>query len=120
MDKKNKKHLVYHRNMFGPSCEVACADNADDFKIYCHNEHKICVPAKCDACRYFGGSEMGKGVCCVWEETYEAVESDEHIVQHDEVYFEFKRAEDPDMYKSMMKMLEEGDLDLCEAWFGLD
>ena len=87
----NDKHLVNHHNMFGPSCEIASADNKKDFEIYCHIEHKICVPAKCDTCQYFGGSEMGKGICCVWEESYLDIKSDDHAVPHDEAYFEFQR-----------------------------
>ena len=31
--KNEDKHLVYHRNMYGPSCEVASVNNEDDFKI---------------------------------------------------------------------------------------
>lgn len=118
--KNADKHLVYHRNMYGVSCEVASGNNEDDFKIYCYKEHKICVPKKCDKCKYFGGSEMGTGICCVWEESYEDISGDEHIVQHDEVYMEFQRVENPDIYKKMLKMVEDGDIDLCKAWQGLD
>lgn len=121
MDLENKeKHLVVHRNMFGPSCEVASVDNEDDFKIYCRREHKICRPKNCDKCKFFGGSEMGKGISCVWEETYEDISGGEHIVQHDEVDMEFQRVENPLLYKQMQQMIEEGDLDLCKAWQGLD
>ena len=120
MNKNNSaKYLVYHHNMYGPSCEVASVNCDDDFKIYCHNEHKICVP-KCNECKYFGGDEMGKGVCCIWEESYEVVGGDEHVVQHDEAYLEFQRAENPDVYKKMIRMIEDGELDLCEAWQDLD
>ena len=114
------KHPVYHRNMYGPSCVIAGSTNEDDFKIYCHKEHRICIPKKCDKCDYFGGSEIGNGICCIWEESYEDISSDEHIVQHDEAYMEFQRAENPDMHKKMMKMIEDGELDLCKAWQGLD
>ena len=117
---KENKHLVYHHNMFGPSCEIASLNNEEDFKIYCHLEHKICKPTKCNSCNYFYGDEEGKGKCCVWEETYESVTGDDHPVQHDEVYFEFQRVENPDMYKEMMRMIEDGDLDLCEVWLNLD
>lgn len=116
----NDKHLVHHRNMYGASCEVASGNNEDDFKIYCHKEHKICVPKKCDKCEYFGGSEMNYGICCDWEESYEDISGDEHTVQHDEVYMEFQRVENPDIYKKMLKMVEDGELDLCKAWQGLD
>ena len=118
--KNADKHLVYHRNMYGASCEVASGNNEDDFKIYCHKEHKICVPKKCKKCEYLGGSEMNYGICCDWEESYEDISGDEHIVQHDEVYMEFQRVENPDIYKKMLKMVEDGDIDLCKAWQGLD
>ena len=116
----SKKHLVHHHNMFGPCCEVEGVDNEYDFKIYCHKEHKICVPKKCNECEFFAGSEMGKGVCCAWEETYEAVKGDDHTVQHDEVYFEFQRVVNPDIYEMMMKAHEDDDFDLVKAWFGID
>lgn len=118
--KKENKHLVYHHNMYGVSCEVASVNNEDDFKIYCRKEHKICIPKNCDKCKYFGNSEMGKGVCCVWEESYADISDDEHVVQHDEVYMEFQRVENPDIYKKMIKMIEDGELDLCKAWQCLD
>ena len=118
--KNENMHLVQHHNMFGPACEVASACNEDDFKIYCHKEHKICIPQKCTECEYFGHSEMGTGICCIWEETYEDVSGDDHVVRHDEAYFEFQRVENPDMYKNMMKMIDDGELDLCSAWLGLD
>ena len=120
MSKQQDKHLVKHRNMYGPSCEVASGNNKDDFKIYCHNEHKVCIPKKCGKCEYFGGSEMSYGICCIWEESYEDVSSDEHIVQHDEVDMEFQRVENPEMYKNMLKMIEDGDIDLCNVWQNLD
>lgn len=119
MKNKNEKHPVYHHNMFGSSCEVAGVNCEEDFEVYCYKEHCVCNP-KCDGCEYFAGDEMGKGVCCLWEETYEAVSGDEHTVQNDETYFEFQRVENPDFYKKMMKMIEEGDLDLAEVWLGLD
>ena len=115
----SKKHLVVHHNMFGPSCEVAGINNPCDFEIYCYREHKICVPT-CENCKYFAGSEMGKGIACEWQETYEAVSGDEHFVQHDEAYFEFQRVENPELYKEMMRINEDNDFDLCEAWLGLD
>ncbi|MBE7033199.1 MAG: DUF1643 domain-containing protein [Ruminococcaceae bacterium] len=120
MKKTEKKHLVYHHNMFGPSCEVAHLNNEEDFKIYCHLEHKICKPTKCNSCGYFFGDEEGKGKCCVWEETYDSVSDEHHPVQWDEAYFEFQRVENPEMYKDMMRMIEDGDLDLCNAWLDLD
>ncbi len=92
--KKAQKHLVYHHNMFGPSCEIIGIYNENDFKIYCRKEHRICIP-NCTDCLFFGGCEMGKGVCCVWEETYESISETDHAVQHDEVYFEYQRAEAP-------------------------
>lgn len=115
-----KKRLVKHRNMYGLSCEVESVANQNDFKIYCHNEHKICIPKKCNECQYFGGSEMGLGVCCVWEEYTEDIENDEHIVQHDEAYMEFQRVENPDLYKEMQRMIDDEDIDLCKSWQGLD
>ena len=115
----SKKHLVSHHNMFSPACEVASAATEDDFKIYCHKEHRICVP-DCTNCKYLGGSEMGKGVCCVWEESYSDIPGDDHVVPHDEAYFEFQRVENPDVYKMMMEINESDDFDLCEAWLGLD
>lgn len=33
---------------------------------------------------------------------------------------EFQRVENPDIYKKMLKMIEDGELDLCKAWQGLD
>jgi hypothetical protein len=63
---------------------------------------------------------MGNGICCLWEESYGDVSVDERVVQHDEVYMEFQRVENPDMYKKMLKMIEDGEIDLCEAWQGLD
>lgn len=115
-----EKHMVYHHNMFGPSCGVASGNNEKDYEIYCHKERKICNPTKCGKCDFFEHSEMGYGVCCAWEETYEANNGDERVIQNDEAYFEFMRVENPDMYREMMKMIEEGDLDLPHAWFGLD
>lgn len=114
-----KKHTVIHHNMFGPSCEIEGLDNKKDFEIYCYKEHKVCVP-NCDGCPYFSGSEMGKGIACAWEESYEAMSSDEHVVQNDETYFEFQRVENPDFYKEIMKMIEDGELDLCKVIQGLD
>ncbi|MBQ8418124.1 MAG: DUF1643 domain-containing protein [Phascolarctobacterium sp.] len=119
-DRPEWKHLVVHRNMYGPSCEVASANNEGDFKIYCHREHKICRPKNCNKCKFFGGSEMGKGISCVWEESYEDIRGGEHIVPHDEAYMEFQRVENPDLYKKMQKMIEDGELDLCKAWQDLD
>lgn len=93
------KHLVCHHNMYGPSCEVASGNNEEDFKIYCRKKHKICIPKNCDKCKYFGGSEMGKGVCCIWEESYKDIKGIEHPVQHNEVFFEFKRVDNLDIFK---------------------
>lgn len=87
---KGKKHLVYHRNMYGPSCEVASVNNKEDFKIYCYRENKVCIP-NCNGCLYWAGDEMGKGMCCNWEEYYSDVFKQEHIVQHRDVQKEFKR-----------------------------
>lgn len=119
-DYKPNKHLVVHRNMYGSDCTVANADNMDSFRIYCHKEHKICIPKKCNSCDFFGGDEMGYGKCCIWEESYQNVAEEERIVPHDEVYFEYNRVEDPQFYKKMMEMIEDGDLDLCKALLGLD
>lgn len=118
--KKEKRHLVSHHNMYGSSCEVASENDEYDFKIYCHKEHEICVPKKCDKCEYFGGSEMGKGICCIWEESYNDISGDEHVVKHDEAYMEFQRAENPDLYKLILQIIEDGELDLCKVWLGLD
>lgn len=115
-----EKHLVIHRNMYGPSCEVASVNNENDFKIYCHKEHKICLPKKCDKCRFFAGSEMGKGISCVWEESYEDISGGEHIVPYDEAYMELQRVENPRLYKKMQQIIDDGDLDLCKAWQDLD
>ncbi|MBR3588952.1 MAG: hypothetical protein IKL16_05260 [Clostridia bacterium] len=115
----NKKHLVRHHNMFGPACEVESEATEYDFKIYCHKKHSLCIP-DCTGCKYLGGSEMGKGVCCIWEEKYSEIAEEDHIVQHNEAYFEFQRVENPDIYKMMMEAIESNDFDLCEAWFGLD
>ena len=115
-----KKHYVRHHNMFGPSCEVESINNENDFKIYCHKEHKICVPKKCNECKYFCGSEMGKGVCCIWEEPVEDIKGDDHVVNHDEVYFEFSRVENPETYAKLKEMIDEGEVDLCKLWLGLD
>ena len=108
----NEKHLVYHHNMFGPSCEIESISDSNDFKIYCHKEHKICIPKNCDKCKFFGGSEMGTGICCIWEES---LENTEHVVQHDEAYMEFQRIENPEMYKKMLQMIEKDEIDLCET-----
>ena len=115
-----KKHMVKHHNMYGSSCEVASGNNDNDFKIYCHKEHRICIPKKCNKCQFFGGSESGFGICCDWEESYDAVSGDEHTVQHDEAYMEFQRVENPDLYKKMQKMIEDGELDLCKVLQDLD
>ena len=101
--------------MFGPTCEVS-ESNTHDFEIYCYKEHKICNPDCCN-CKYFAGSEMGTGICCLWDDD---VEGEEHIVQHSEAYFEYLRIEEPEYYRDFKKAIEEGDLDLCKAWFGLD
>ena len=119
-NKENDKHLVKHHNMFGPSCEIAGLNNEEDFKIYCHLERKICIPTKCDRCKYFAGDEMGKGICCEWEESYDHVSVEDYPVQHDEVYFELQRVENSELYEDMMRMVEDGDLDLCSAWLDLD
>lgn len=118
--KVQDKHLVYHHNMFGPSCEVANANCDDDFMIYCHKEHKICIPTQCNMCSHFGGDEMGCGKCCVWEDADEEIIGDEHVVQHDEAYFEFQRVENPALYKSMKQMIEAGEIDLCKLWQNID
>ena len=119
MSNKKSLHRVSHHNMYGVSCEVAGVNNADDFKIQCHREHKITVP-QCDGCLFFGGDEMGNGVCCIWDETYEEVPGDDHIVQHDETYFEFQRVENPTLYAKMCKMTEDGEIDVCKVWQNLD
>lgn len=119
MRKKETLHMVSHHNMYGISCEVAGVNNADDFKVYCHREHKITVP-KCDGCSFFGGDEMGNGVCCIWNETYAAIPSDDYVVQHDEAYFEFQRVENPTLYAKMLQMTDDGEMDLCKVWQNLD
>ena len=63
---------------------------------------------------------MGNGVCCIWDETYEEVPGDDHIVQHDETYFEFQRVENPTLYAKMCKMTEDGEIDVCKVWQNLD
>lgn len=118
-EKTNKKHLVRHHNMFSLACEVESVATDFDFTIYCHKRHKLCKP-DCTGCKFQGEPEMGKGVCCIWEEKYSDIPDDDHIVPHDEAYFEFQRVENPDMYKMMKKTLESDDFDLCEAWLGLD
>ena len=86
-----EKHLVYHHNMFGPSCEIASLNNDEDFKIYCHLEHKVCKPTKCNSCNYFAGDEEGKGKCCLWEEGNDSISGEHHAVQHSEAYIELER-----------------------------
>ena len=77
--------------MFGPSCEIASLNNDEDFKIYCHLEHKVFKPTKCNNCSYFAGDEDGKGKCCVWEESNNSVSVEHHAVQHSEAYIELER-----------------------------
>ncbi len=88
---KNKKHPVRHHNMFGPAYEVKSAAREEDFEIYCHKEQRICAPKLCDTCEYFGGSEMGKGVCCIWEERCDDVSCEDYAINHDDRYSELKR-----------------------------
>ena len=38
-----EKHLVYHHNMFGPSCEIASLNNDEDFKIYSFSFNIYCM-----------------------------------------------------------------------------
>lgn len=88
-----RKHFVYHHNMFGPSCEVAGVNRPEDFEIYCHLEHKVCAPTKCNDCEYHNHSEMGNGICCYWEEFYENVSDEHYTVQNSDAYLEFERVE---------------------------
>ena len=114
----SEKHLVRHHNMFAPACEVESVATEYDFEVYCHLEHKVCVPKKCQKCKFLGGSEEGVGVCCVWEESVEDMPNEEHFVQHGDAILEFNRVENPHLYEKMMNMPD--DLDLCKAWQGLD
>ena len=119
MEKKNKKHMVLHHNMFGPSCIVENG-NSDDLKIFCYKKKSVCIP-NCNGCPYFEHAEMGYGVCCAWEETYEAMPSDEHVVNIGSRDFEFMRVVNPDIYKGIMKAIrEDDDFDICKAWYGID
>ncbi len=118
VNSKNTR-LVIHHNMFGASCEVAGLNNEDDFKIYCYKNHKICVP-KCNNCPFFGGDEMGKGISCIWEDPFIDITTDEHIVQHDEIYMEFERVENHDFYLDMIKIIQDDDFDLCKSLLNLD
>jgi hypothetical protein len=90
---KEKKHLVYHHNMFGPSCEIASLNNEEDFQIYCHLERKVCKPTKCSDCSYFAGDEEGKGKCCVWEESFDSVSDEDYAVQYGDADKELQRVE---------------------------
>ena len=90
---KKEKHLVYHHNMFGPSCEIASLNNDEDFKIYCRLEHRVCKPTKCNSCDYFAGDEEGKGKCCLWEESSDSVSGEHYAVQFGEAYTELERVE---------------------------
>lgn len=87
---KGKKHLVYHRNMYAPSCEVESVSKIEDFQIYCYREHKVCNP-NCNGCIHAAGDEMGTGKCCAWEEYYSDVFKNEHVVQYNERHKEFER-----------------------------
>lgn len=115
---KNKKHPIVHRNMFGSACMMNDAPEYE-FRIYCRKKHAVCVP-ECKGCGYFAHDEMGYGVACVWEETYEDMPKDEHIVNHDEAMFEHMRVENPEVYKGLIKAIEDGELDIVKAWYGLD
>ena len=90
---KEEKHLVYHHNMFGPSCEIASLNNEEDFQIYCHLERKVCKPTKCSDCSYFAGDEEGKGKCCVWEESFDSVSDEDYAVQYGDADKELQRVE---------------------------
>ncbi len=89
--KEDEKHLVLHRNMFGPTAEV-CNTNPEDFKIYCYRKNQICEP-ECDGCQYFRGDEDGLGRDCEWEDFDGNLSFNESVIQNYEKILEYDRVQ---------------------------
>ncbi|MBO5135842.1 MAG: DUF1643 domain-containing protein [Clostridia bacterium] len=90
-DMKDEKHMVLHRNMFGPSAEV-CNSNPKDLEIYCYKRNEICVP-DCTGCEYFRESEMGNGIACEWEDFDGNFSYNESVIRNDEKVLEYDRVQ---------------------------
>ncbi|MBR3994947.1 MAG: DUF1643 domain-containing protein [Clostridia bacterium] len=110
----DEKHLVLHRNMFGPTAEV-CNTNPEDFSIYCYKKNEICIP-DCDGCEYFRGDEEGLGRDCEWEDFEGNLSYDESVIQNYEKIFEYDRVQyakkclckkDVDKYMDWVKNYEK-------------
>ena len=87
----DKKHMVIHRNMFGPSAEVANC-NPKDLEIFCYKRNSICNP-DCTDCKYLHNSEMGQGIACEWEDFGGNISTDERVIQNHEKFLEYDRAQ---------------------------
>ena len=110
----SEKHLVLHRNMFGPSAEV-CNTNSEDLRIYCYRKNEICRP-RCSGCQYFCGDEQGLGIYCLWEDFDGNLSRDESVIQNYEKTLEYDRVQyakkcfykkDVDRYMEWIKNYEK-------------
>jgi len=85
----DKKRLVIHHNMFGPSAQFTAINNEDDYKIYCRKEHNVVKP-NCVGCNYWYSDEMGNGRACLWDDYFD---EEERIIPNDKKEKEFDRVD---------------------------